>query len=35
MPMDVAVMVDAKLAFNATREDHKIENRLKEDGKRT
>lgn len=32
---DVAVMVDAKLAFNAKREDHKIENRLKEDGKRT
>lgn len=32
---DVSVMVDAKLAFNAKREDHKIENRLKEDGKRT
>lgn len=32
---DVAVMVDAKLDFNAKREDHKIENRLKEDGKRT
>ena len=32
---DVAVMTDAKLAFNAKREDHKIENRLKEDGKRT
>lgn len=32
---DVAVMVDAKLAFNATRADHKIENRLKDDGKRT
>lgn len=33
--MDVAIMVDAKLAFNATRADHKIENRLLEDGKRT
>lgn len=32
---DVATMVDAKLDFNAHREDHKIENRLKEDGKRT
>jgi hypothetical protein len=32
---DVAIMVDAKLAFNATRADHKIENRLLEDGKRT
>lgn len=32
---DVAIMVDAKLAFNATRADHQIENRLKEDGKRT
>lgn len=32
---DVAVMVDRKLDFNAKREDHKIENRLKEDGKRT
>jgi len=34
-PMDVAIMTDAKLAFNAKREDHKIENRLKPDGKRT
>lgn len=34
-PQDVAAMTDAKLAFNATREDHKIENRLKADGKRT
>lgn len=32
---DVAIMVDRKLDFNAKREDHKIENRLKEDGKRT
>lgn len=34
-PMDVALMVDVKLAFNATRADHKIENRLKEGGKKT
>jgi hypothetical protein len=33
--MDVAPMVDAKLDFNASRPDHKIENRLKDDGKRT
>lgn len=33
--MDVSIMVDRKLDFNATRADHKIENRLKEDGKRT
>lgn len=33
--MSIGEMVDAKLAFNATREDHKIENRLKADGKRT
>lgn len=33
--MNIGPMVDAKLAFNATRADHKIENRLKEDGKRT
>lgn len=33
--MDVAMMIDSKLAFNATRPDHKIENRLKDDGKRT
>ena len=34
-PQDVAEMIDAKLAFNASREDHKVENRLKEGGKRT
>ena len=34
-PMDVAIMVDEKLAFNATRSDHQIANRLKPDGKRT
>jgi len=33
--MDPAVMIDEKLAYNAKREDHKIENRLKPDGKRT
>jgi hypothetical protein len=33
--MDVAMMTDAKLDFNASRPDHKIENRLKEGGKRT
>ena len=33
--MDVAEMVVDKLAFNAIRPDHKIENRLKDDGKRT
>lgn len=33
--MDVASMIDAKLDFNATRADHKIENRLKEGGKQT
>jgi len=32
---DVAIMVDRKLDFNAHREDHKIENRLKEGGKQT
>lgn len=32
---DVSVMVDAKLEFNSKREDHRIENRLKADGKRT
>lgn len=32
---DVAVMIDAKLDYNATRADHKIENRLKEGGKQT
>jgi len=31
----VGEMVDAKLAFNARREDHKIENRLKDGGKKT
>jgi hypothetical protein len=35
LPQDVAVMTDAKLAFNAHRADHKIENRLKDDGKKT
>ena len=34
-PMDIAQMIDAKLAFNASRPDHKLENRLKEDGKKT
>ena len=34
-PMDPVAMIAAKLAFNASREDHKIENRLKDDGKRT
>jgi len=33
--MDIAAMVDDKLAFNAHRPDHKIEARLAEDGKRT
>jgi hypothetical protein len=33
--MDIAPMIDHKLAFNANRPDHKIENRLKDDGKRT
>lgn len=32
---DVAAMTFEKLAFNAQRPDHKIENRLKADGKRT
>lgn len=32
---DVAEMTIAKLAFNAVRADHQIENRLKDDGKRT
>lgn len=32
---NVAAMVDDKLAYNAKREDHKIENRLKADGKKT
>lgn len=35
LPMVIGPMIDAKLAFNATRADHKIENRLKEDGKKT
>lgn len=34
-PMNIGEMIDAKLRFNAKREDHKIENRLKEDGKKT
>lgn len=34
-PMNVAEMIDVKLAFNANRADHKIENRLKPDGKKT
>lgn len=33
--VDVAEMVVAKLEFNANRADHKIENRMKDDGKRT
>lgn len=33
--MDIAEMTDAKLTFNAKREDHKVENRLKEGGKKT
>lgn len=32
---DVAVMIVDKLAFNAQRPDHKVENRLKEGGKQT
>lgn len=34
-PMDPIKMVFAKLAYNATRKDHKVEERLKEGGKRT
>lgn len=34
-PMNVAHMIDEKLAYNASRADHKIENRLKPDGKKT
>lgn len=34
-PDDVASAVVQKLEFNATRADHKIENRMKADGKRT
>ncbi len=34
-PADVACMVFDKLAYNATRADHKLENRLKDDGKKT
>lgn len=34
-PQHVPTMIVDKLAFNATRADHKIENRLKADGKRT
>lgn len=33
--MDIPLMIDAKLAFNAERKDHKIEERLKADGKKT
>lgn len=33
--MDIPAMIDAKLAYNAKRADHKIENRLKDDGKKT
>lgn len=33
--MNVVPMIAAKLAFNATRADHKIENRLKDGGKQT
>ncbi|HLP67789.1 MAG TPA: hypothetical protein VK181_09745 [Rhizobium sp.] len=32
---DVAVMIDEKLAYNAQRADHKIENRLADGGKKT
>lgn len=35
MPMDVVAMIAAKLEFNANRADHKVENRLKDGGKRT
>lgn len=34
-PMDIPAMIDEKLAYNAKRADHKIENRLKDDGKKT
>lgn len=34
-PADVAEMITAKLEYNAKREDHKIENRKKPDGKKT
>lgn len=34
-PMCVGTMTEAKLYFNAHRADHKIENRLKDDGKKT
>jgi len=34
-PMDIPLMIDEKLAFNAERKDHKIENRMKADGKKT
>lgn len=33
--MDIPLMIDEKLAFNAERKDHKIENRMKADGKKT
>jgi len=34
-PMDIPAMIDDKLAYNAKRADHKIENRLEADGKKT
>jgi hypothetical protein len=32
--LDLGGAIDEKLAFNATRQDHKLENRLKDDGKK-
>ena len=32
--LDISAAIIEKLEFNATREDHKIENRLKENGKK-
>lgn len=32
--LDLGGAIDEKLAFNATRQDHKVENRLKDDGKK-
>ena len=34
-PMDIPAMIDAKLAFNANRKDHKVEERRKDGGKKT
>lgn len=34
-PMDIPLMIDAKLAYNAERKDHKVEERLKDGGKKT